>query len=95
MPFGIFKDPNHFDVFGDRFAEDVGDNCRVEPAKLGEFFGHEGPDADILEPDGIDHAAGVSQIRGAGSPAIGSSESPFTTSPPRRFRSTRGANSTP
>lgn len=38
---------------------------------------------------------GVSHIRGLGAPAIGSSESPFTTIPPRAFRFTSWANSSP
>ncbi len=38
---------------------------------------------------------GVSHMRGAGAPAIGCAERPFTTMPPRRFRSTSSANSIP
>jgi hypothetical protein len=37
----------------------------------------------------------VSQIRGAGAPSIGCAESPFTTIPPSRFKSTSCANSMP
>src|SRR5580700_7488738 len=37
----------------------------------------------------------VSQIRGAGAPSIGCAESPFTTIPPRQFKSTSCANSMP
>src|SRR5690242_8911475 len=37
----------------------------------------------------------VWQSLGGGAPSIGSRDRPFTTRPPRRFRSTRWANSTP
>jgi hypothetical protein len=69
--FRILKNPNHFGVLGDSLPEDIGDYKNPKLAELGQLVGYEGADADVLQPDGVEHAArGLAHARG-GVPGFG------------------------
>src|SRR5260370_42332745 len=53
---GILKDPDHLHIVLKGIAEDVGNDCRIEISQYREFFGDEGSDPHVLEPDGIQHS---------------------------------------
>jgi hypothetical protein len=64
---GVLEDPDHLDVVLKGITEDVGDDRRIEISQYREFFGYEGPDPYILEPDGIEHSGrGGVETRGWG-----------------------------
>ncbi len=54
-PFSAVQDLRHAPVFVDGFTEDVGDDRNVVPPEKRQFLCDEGPDADVLEPDGVEH----------------------------------------
>ena len=53
----VFEDAHHFHIVFGPVAEDVGENRGAEPGQRGQLFADEGADADVLQADGIDHAA--------------------------------------
>ena len=53
---GVFQHPDDFDVILDGVAEHVGEDRGAGAAQLGQLFGDKGPDADVLQADGVDHA---------------------------------------
>ncbi len=52
---GVFEHPDDFDIIFDGVAEHVGED-RSGAAQFRQFIADEGADADILEPDGVEHA---------------------------------------
>ena len=65
------------------------------PRSWGSFSATKARTPMFWSPMALTMPLGVSHIRGDGAPAMGSSESPLTTIPPSRFRSTKWANSIP
>ena len=49
------QDLRHAPIFINGFAEDVGDHRNVIPSEKRQFLCDEGPDADVLESDGVEH----------------------------------------
>ena len=54
--FGIFKDSNDFHILGGGFTENIGHNWHLKLAQKWEFVGDEGPYADVLKANGVNHA---------------------------------------
>jgi len=50
---GVLKDPNHLDVIFEGIAKDVSDDRCIEFSQYREFFSYKGPNAHVLEADGI------------------------------------------
>ncbi len=64
---GVVKRADDFEAVLDGEAKDVGDDDDVfDVLELGELFGDEGPDAHVLEADGVDHAGGGFDDAGRG-----------------------------
>src|SRR5260370_13151544 len=53
-------------VLAEGVAKDVGDDRRIVFSQYREFFGYEGSDPNILEPNGVEHSGGGREKPGGG-----------------------------
>ena len=91
----VFQHADHVHIIVDSVTEDIHQIRCPHGFGASGAFSDEGVDADILQPDGVDHPRFGFPDAGGGFPSIGCREMPFTTNAPIASTSVTSRNSTP